>query len=143
MKSITKFSLLLALAISALAISGCSSEPPQTQALYTDAKKMYDEINRAFTLPGRSQERVDLMHKILDEKWDIQVVDKLDQYLKEAPNGKFASDAKKLLDEAKGSDKIRMLGQVRPFLEKTGVPKTAAEADSLAKSAPATGNGGH
>ena len=118
--------------LAALWVGGCASEPAQTQALYTDAKKLLDEIDRAFTLPG-STERKALMNKIISEKWDIQVVDKLRQYLKEAPKGKYATEATDLLDKATKSDHLRMLGQVRPILEQQnqGTPKTQAEADSM------------
>ncbi|MCX6833204.1 MAG: hypothetical protein NT028_13945 [candidate division Zixibacteria bacterium] len=120
-------------ALTALWVGGCASEPVQTQALYTDAKKLFDEIDRAFTLPSRSTERVALMNKIISEKWDIQVVDKLRQYLKEAPKGKYATEAATLLDKAMKSDHLRGLGLVRPILEKQsqGIPKTPAEADSM------------
>jgi hypothetical protein len=119
--------------LAALWVGGCASEPAQTKALYTDAKKMLDEIDRAFTLPG-SPERKALMNKIISEKWDIQIVDKLRQYLKEAPKGKYAAEATDLLDKAMKSDHLRMFGQVRPFLEQQsqGTPKTQAEADSMA-----------
>jgi hypothetical protein len=119
--------------MAALWVGGCASESAQTQALYTDAKKMFDEIDRAFTLPGRSTERVALMNRIIREKWDIQVVDKLRQYYKEAPKGKYAVEATSLLDKAMKSDHIRMIGQVRPALEQQGqgIPKTPAEADSM------------
>ncbi|TFH64811.1 MAG: hypothetical protein E4G91_04605 [Candidatus Zixiibacteriota bacterium] len=119
--------------LAALWVGGCASESAQTQALYTDAKKLSDEIDRAFTLQGRSPERVALMNKIISEKWDIQVVDKLRQYLKEAPKGKYATEATDLLDKAIKSDHIRMIGQVRPILEQQtqGIPKTPAEADSM------------
>ena len=118
--------------LAALWVGGCASEPAQTQALYTDAKKMFDEIDRAFTLPG-STERRTLMLKIIGEKWDIQVVDKLRQYLREAPKGKYATEAAALLDKAIKSDHLRGLGQVRPILEQQsqGIPKTPAEADSM------------
>jgi hypothetical protein len=119
--------------LAAIWVGGCASEPAQTQALYTDAKKLLDEIDRSFTLPGRSPERVALMNKIITEKWDIQVIDKLRQYLKEAPKGKYATEATDLLDKAMKSDHLRMLGQVRPILEQQsqGIPKTPAEADSM------------
>jgi hypothetical protein len=129
----TAFLLLSTIMVlAALWVGGCASETTQTQALYTDAKKMLDEIDRAFTLPG-SSERVALMNKIISEKWDIQVVDKLRQYLKEAPKGKYATEATDLLDKAIRSDHLRMLGQVRPILEQQnqGIPKTQAEADSM------------
>jgi hypothetical protein len=118
--------------LTALWVGGCASEPAQTQALYTDAKKMSDEVDRAFTLPS-STERAALMNKIISEKWDIQVVDKLRQYLKEAPKGKYATEATNLLDRAIKSDRLRNLGLVRPILEKQsqGIPKTQAEADSM------------
>lgn len=32
------------------ALVSCASEAPETQKLYTDAKQMWDELNRAFTL---------------------------------------------------------------------------------------------
>jgi len=118
--------------LAALWVGGCASEPAQTQALYTDAKRFSDEIDRAFTLPG-SSERKTLMLKIISEKWDIQIVDKLRQYLKEAPKGKYAIEATELLDKAMKSDHLRGLGQVRPILEQQsqGIPKTPAEADSM------------
>jgi hypothetical protein len=126
--------LIAMTALTALWVGGCASESAQTQALYTDAKKLSDEIDRAFTLQGRSPERVALMNKIITEKWDIQVVDKLRQYLKEAPKGKYATEATELLDRATKSEHLRMLGQVRPILEQQNLetPKTQAEADSLA-----------
>ena len=118
--------------LAAIWVGGCASESVQTQALYTDAKKMLDEIDRAFTLPS-STERAALMNKIISEKWDIQIVDKLRQYLKEAPKGKYATEATNLLDKAIKSDRLRNLGLVRPILEKQnqGIPKTQAEADSM------------
>lgn len=128
------FLLLSAITVlAALWVGGCASESAQTQALYTDAKKLLDEIDRAFTLPARSTERVALMNKIISEKWDIQVVDKLRQYLKEAPKGKYATEATVLLDKAMKSDHLRMIGQVRPILEQQsqGIPKTQAEVDSM------------
>ncbi len=118
--------------LSTLWLAGCASEPAPTQKLYTDSKMMWDEVNRAFTLPGRSPERVDLMNKILSEKWDVQIVSNLQQYLKDAPNGKYAKEATDLLEKARQSDKLRMLAQVRPMLEQQGIPKTAAESDSVA-----------
>jgi hypothetical protein len=119
--------------LTAFCVGGCASESAQTLALYTDAKQMSDEIDRAFTLPGRSTERVALMNKIISEKWDIQVVDKLRQYLREASNGKYATEATALLDKAIKSEHLRMIGQVRPLLEQQsqGIPKTPAEADSM------------
>jgi hypothetical protein len=119
--------------LAALWIGGCASESAQTQALYTDAKRFSDEIDRAFTLQGRSTERVALMNKIITEKWDMQVVDKLRQYLKEAPKGKYVTEATDLLDKAIKSNHLRMIGQVRPILEQQsqGIPKTQAEADSM------------
>jgi hypothetical protein len=128
------FLLLSALTVfAALWVGGCASESTQTQALYTDAKKMSEEISRAFTLPGRSTERVALMNKIISEKWDIQVVDKLRQYLKESPKGKYATEAANLLDQSIKSEHLMMIGQIRPILEKQNqaIPKTPAEADSL------------
>jgi hypothetical protein len=125
--------LLSAMAVlAALWVGGCASESAQTQALYTDAKKMSDEIDRAFALPG-TNERKALMIKIISEKWDMQVVDKLRQYLKEAPKGKYATEATDLLDKAVKSDHLRMISQVRPMLEQQsqGIPKTPAEADSM------------
>lgn len=120
--------------LSAMWFVGCASEPAQTKALYTDAKKMFDEVERAFTLQ-RGDERSKLMNQILGEKWDVQIVDKLRQYVKEAPNGSFSKEANELLDKAIKSDHLRMLGQARPLLEQygQGIPKTAAEADSAAK----------
>lgn len=132
MKRHANFLFTVMISMIALMIIGCSSEPPQTEKLYTDARAMWDEINKAFTLPGRSQERVTAMNKLISEKTDIQLVSKLEQYLKDAPNGKYAKEAGALLDSARSSRQVQGLAQVRPFLEKTGAPKTAAEADSVA-----------
>jgi hypothetical protein len=131
-RSLVLFLSAIAL-LTAVWIGGCASESSQTQQLYTDAKKLWDDINQAFTLPGRSPERVEMMNKILSEKWDLQLVQKLQDYLKQAPNGKYAKEAADLLDQARRSDKLRMLAQVRPMLEQQGgIPKTAAEADTAA-----------
>lgn len=128
----TLYLLLAALTcLTAVIVSGCASESAQTQALYTDAKKMWDEVNRAFTLAGKSAERVELMNRIITEEWDVKIVEKLDQYLKDAPSGKYAKEAKELLAQARSSDKLRMLGQVRPMLQQQGIPKTPAEAESV------------
>ena len=61
------------------------------------------------------------MIKIINEKWDIQVVDKLRQYLKEAPKGKYATEATALLDTAMKSDHLRMLG---PSASDSGTAKS-------------------
>ena len=117
--------------LTAVISSGCATESAQTQALYTDAKTMWDEMNRAFTLVGKSPERVELMNKIITEEWDVKIVEKLDQYLKDAPSGKYAKEAKELLAQARSSDRLRRLGQVRPLLQQQGIPKTPAEAESV------------
>ena len=119
--------------LTVLWVGGCASEPTQTQALYTDAKRFSDEIDRAFTMPSRTTERAALMNKIISEKWDVQVIDKLRQYLKEAPKGKYATEATELLDKAMKSEHLRNLGLIRPILERQGqgIPKTQAEADSM------------
>ena len=92
---------------------------------------MWDEINRAFTLP-KGQERTDLMNKAINEQWDMLIVSKLEEYEKAAPSGKFAKEAKALLEQAKSSDKIRVLGQVRPYLQQMNAPKTTTGTDSAA-----------
>jgi hypothetical protein len=114
-------------------VLSCSSEAPETQKLYTDAKQMWDDLNRAFSLP-KSQERIDLMNKLLSEAWDVKIVDNLNQYLKAAPTGKFAAEATSLLEQVKNSDRVRMLGQARPMMQMLGdKPKTVQEVDSLTK----------
>ena len=133
MKSILKTSTVISVATLIFLMAGCGSEAPETSKLYTDAKELYDGINQAFTLPARSQQRVDKMNKIIDEKWDEQVIAKLEQYLKQAPSGKHAKEAKSLLEEARNSQNIRMLSQVRPFLKQVGAPRTAAEADTFSQ----------
>lgn len=117
------------------ALVSCASEAPETQKLYTDAKQMWDELNRAFTLE-KGQARIDLMGKILSEEWDVKIITNLEAYLKAAPTGKFASEATALLSEAKNSDRLKMLGQTRPMLQMIGgAPKTPEQVDSLAKQA--------
>lgn len=124
--------IVVALAMVAVLVS-CSTEAPETQKLYTDAKQMWDDLNNAFTL-DKGQERVDKMRKILDEEWDLKIVSNLEAYLKAAPTGKFAADATSLLEQAKNSDRLRNLGQARPLLQKMGgAPKTAAQVDSMAQ----------
>jgi len=136
-KRIVLLSVLVMTVVAAFWASGCASEPAQTQALYTDAKKMSDEIERAFTLPG-SNERRDLMNKFIREKWDLQIVDKLRQYLREAPKGKYAAEATALLDMSIKSQHLQALGQVRPILEQQnqGTFTAPNSADSTAKSTP-------
>ena len=118
---------LLALALT-VGLVGCSSETPETQKLYTDAKMMWDEVNRGFTLP-KGAERSTLMNKIIDEKWDSLIVSDLTDYVKKAPGGKFSKEAKALLDSAQASDKLRMITQVRPFL-KQAMQQNAATKDT-------------
>ena len=131
MRKYISLMLTVTVCLGAFFAFGCgSSESADTQKLYTDAKMMFDELNRGFTMP-KSQERITLMKKIIDEKWDLQIVSKLEQYLKEAPKGKYAKDAAGLLDQARTSYNIKILGQARPLLEKMGTPKTASEVDSL------------
>lgn len=119
--------------VALLAVS-CGSESAETQALYTDAQKMYDDIEAAFKLAPNSQERIDAMRQIISEEWDTKLVANLEKYLKEAPNGKYAQEAKDLLAEAGNSMHIKMLGQIRPLMQQTGLPETPSEADSMVKS---------
>jgi hypothetical protein len=133
MKKYTNLALLIAICLTTIVAVGCSKETTQTQQLYVDAKAMWDEINRAFSLQGNSQERITAMNKVITDKLDLQLVSKLEQYLKDAPSGKYAKEAQLLLDQARNSEQIIRLGQVRPFLEKAGAPKTAAEVDSVTK----------
>ena len=76
----------------------CASEAPETQKLYTDAKQMWDDLNRAFSLE-KGQARIDMMNKILTEEWDVKIVTNLEAYLKTAPTGKFAAEATTLLNK--------------------------------------------
>lgn len=124
--------LLIGVLAAILAIS-CGSEAPETQALYTDAKAMFDGINGAFELPN-GQARVDTMRRIIGDKWDQQIPAKLQEYLQKAPDGKYAEDAKKMLEEVRNSRYIQMIGQVRPLMEQQGMPESPAEADSMVKS---------
>lgn len=134
MKRLVALSTLAAIVLTATWFIGCASEPAKTKALYTDAKKMYDEIERAFTLSA-GNERAKLMKQILADKWDLQVVEKLRKYLADAPKGSYAKEATELLDKAIKSQHLRMLGQARPLLEQygQGIPETQAEADSVTK----------
>lgn len=114
-------------------LASCASESPETQKLYTDAKQMWDDLNKGFTLP-KGPERITLMNKVLDEEWDVKIVANLEKYLKDAPSGKYASEAKTLLDQAQKSEYIKMLGQARPMMKMLGdQPKTVQEVDSLTK----------
>lgn len=120
------------IAMTAILLS-CASEAPETQKLYTDAKHMWDELNRAFSLE-KGQERIDLMNKVLGEEWDVKIIKNLEEYLKAAPKGKFSAEATTLLEQAKNSDRLRMLSQARPMLQLMGgQPKTVQEVDSMAK----------
>lgn len=128
-----KFVLSIALLAMAAVMVSCASEAPETQKLYTDAKQMWDDLNHAFAL-DKSQERIDLMNKVLTEEWDTKIVKNLEEYLKLSPKGKYAAEAASLLEQAKSSDRLRMLGQARPMLKMMGgQPKTVQEVDSLAK----------
>ena len=128
-----KFVLPVALAVLAAMMMSCASEAPETQKLYTDAKQMWDDLNHAFAL-DKGQERIDLMNKVLTEEWDVKIVKNLEEYLKLSPKGKYAAEATTLLEQAKSSDRIKMLGQARPMLKMMGgQPKTVQEVDLLAK----------
>lgn len=131
----TLYRVVLSIAVIAMfgVMVSCASESPETQKLYTDAKQMWDDLNRAFTLE-KGQERIDLMNKVLSEEWDTKIIKNLEDYLKAAPKGKYATEATTLLEQAKASDRLRMLGQARPMLKMMGgQPKTVQEVDSLAK----------
>ncbi len=129
------YRVLVSVAVIAMAafMVSCASEAPETQKLYTDAKQMWDDLNRAFSLE-KGQERIDLMNKVLSEEWDVKIIKNLEEYLKLAPKGKFSAEATTLLEQAKNSDRLRMLGQARPMLQMMGgQPKTVQEVDSIAK----------
>lgn len=126
---------IIALVIAAVLTASCASEPPETQKLYTDAQQMYNDFSKAFTLPA-GQERINTMNRILNEEWDVKLVANLEQYLKDAPNGKYAKEAKALLDQAKADNNIRIMGQARPQLKAMGgIPTSPAEVDSMTKKA--------
>ncbi len=118
------------LAVMMIVVS-CASEAPEVQKLYTDAKSMWDEVNKAFTLP-KGEERTLAMNKFISEKYDEKIVGSLSQYLSQAPSGKYAADAKKLMEEARSSQALRAFAQMRPMLQNQALPKTPEEADSLA-----------
>ncbi|MFH2054917.1 MAG: hypothetical protein ABIJ61_03070 [bacterium] len=122
--------------IAATLLWSCSSESPETQALYTDAKAMYDEITAAFQLPGNSPERTNTMKAIIVNEKDIKLISNLEQYLREAPDGKYAKQAKDLLDMARQNMNIRMLGQLRPLMPQTGGETPEEQIDSLMKMKP-------
>lgn len=109
----------------------CSSESPETLALYTDAKAMYDEINSAFQLAGGTPERANAMKAIIIEEKDLKVVSNLEQYLRESPDGKYAKEAQDLLDMVRQNMNIRMLGQIRPMMQQTGGETPEEQLDSL------------
>ena len=133
MNKLYKVLMALAATMLVLMLASCASEAPETQKLYTDAKQMWDDLNKGFLLP-KGQERISLMNKVLDEEWDVKIVTNLTQYLKTAPTGKFASEATSLLEQAKNSDRIKMLTQARPMLKLMGEqPKTVEQVDSLTK----------
>ncbi|MCC6962651.1 MAG: hypothetical protein IT585_05315 [candidate division Zixibacteria bacterium] len=122
---------LLSLALFALAVlASCASEAPEITKLYTDAKSMWDEINKSFSLP-RGAERTAAMNKFIAEKWDEKIIGSLTQYLEKAPSGKHIAEAKKLLEEARNSQALRAFAQARPLFEQMGAPKTPEEAESL------------
>ncbi len=127
-----KFAGVLFVLAAMLLLAACASEPAETQRIFTDTKAMWDELNKAFTLP-RGDERTQAMNKFISDKWDEKIVSGFQNYLRVAPSGKFAKEANRLLEEAKNSQALRMLAQARPLLEQmgTGVPKTVAEAESL------------
>jgi hypothetical protein len=126
------------LAIAASLLWSCGSEPPETQALYTDAKAMYDEIIAAFQLPGQSAERSQAMREIILNDKDLKLLSNLEQYLREAPDGKYAKEAKDLLEMVRQNMNIRMLGQLRPMMQQTGGETPEAQLDSLMGIKPGT-----
>lgn len=125
-----KLAVLLAVAVIGM-VASCASEAPEVQKYYTDAKAMWDEVNKAFTLP-KGNERMAAMNKFITEKWDEKIVSGLSQYLQQAPSGKYAVEAKKLLEEARNSQALRAFAAARPMLQNNSLPKTPEEADSLA-----------
>lgn len=127
--------VVLGLIVTALLWS-CGSESPETQALYTDAKEMYNQINAAFRLPGNSPERKAAMIEIIKDSTDLKVVRNLEQYLNDAPDGKFSKEAQNLLDQVRQNTSIRMLGQLRPLMEQTGGETPEEQLDSLSKIKP-------
>lgn len=124
--------LLLGMIVLAITVAGvsCSSESAETKQLYTDAKDMWDQINRAFTLP-KGEERTQQMYTFINDEWDKKIVDKLELYLKESPNGEYAEEAQTLLDEARKSQELRALGQMRAISGQMNLPQNEAEVDSL------------
>ena len=133
MNKLYKVLMALAATMLVLMLASCASEAPETQKLYTDAKQMWDDLNKGFLLP-KGQERISLMNKVLDEEWDVKIVANLEKYLRDAPSGKYAAEAKTLLDQAQKSEYVKMLGQARPMMKMLGdQPKTVQEVDSLTK----------
>ncbi len=132
--------LAVTLAITASLLWSCGSEPPETQALYTDAKAMYDEIMAAFQMTGNTPERAEKMKAIILNNKDLTVVSNLEQYLREAPDGKYAKEAKDLLEMVRQNMNIRMLGQLRPMMQQTGGDTPEAQLDSLMGIKPGTPN---
>jgi hypothetical protein len=123
--------LLLLSAVLTVSVMSCSSESPETQQLFLDAKEMYAEINAAFRLPGNSPERKEAMLNIIEQEMDRKVISNLEEYLREAPDGKYADEARTLLEEARNSMNIRMLGQLRPLMQQTGGGSAQEQLDSL------------
>lgn len=134
MLSVRNLLVGLVVLVLAVAISSCASESAETQQRYTDAKEMWDELNRAFLLP-KGEERTQLMYKFINEEWDRKIVENLELYLEEAPNGKYAEEATTLVSEARQSQQLRALSQMRAISGEMGVPQTQAEVDSLTKQA--------
>lgn len=126
-----KLTPLLSLALFTLALlASCASEAPEITKLYDDAKSMWDEVNKSLQLP-RGPERTTAMNKFIAEKWDEKIIGSLTQYLEKAPSGKHATEAKKLLEEARSSQALRAFAQARPLFEQMGAPRTPEEAESL------------
>jgi len=127
--------LILSFALLTVAtVTSCSSESAETQTLYTDAKSMWDELHRAFMLP-KGDERTQEMYKFINEGWDTKIVDKLELYLTQAPDGKYAKEAKSLLEEAQKSQELRGLGQMRALSGQLGLPQNQSQVDSAAAKA--------
>lgn len=128
--------ITVVISIAAALLWSCSSESQETQQLYLDAKAMYDEINAAFAMPGNTPQRANAMKEIILKDKDLKVVSNLEEYLREAPNGKYAKQAKALLDDVKQNMNIRMLGQLRPMMQQTGGATKEDQLDSLMHAKP-------
>ncbi len=90
MNKLYKALVILVVVAMAGALVSCASEAPETQKLFTDAKQMWDDLNKAFSLE-KGQERIDMMRKILNEEWDVKIIAESGSLSQGGANGQIRS----------------------------------------------------